>query len=203
MLHVAKLCRQGLAPVSFTLNAGECLAVRGPSGAGKTLLLRSIADLDPNQGDVYLDDCHRSTIPAPQWRRMVGYLPAEPGWWGDLVGDHFPDWDGVLPLVRRLGLPDDAKSWPLTRPSTGERMRLALIRALAAQPRVLMLDEPTAALDSASVGLVEALMAERREQGMAVLWVSHDPAQARRVAHRCLTIEAGTAREDAWTPTSP
>src|SRR4051812_4024297 len=80
-----------LKPASFALSMGECVAIRGPSGAGKTLLLRAIADLDPNAGTVILEDRDRSTIPGPEWRRLVGYVPAEPGWWAETVGEHFAD----------------------------------------------------------------------------------------------------------------
>jgi phosphate-transporting ATPase len=88
--------------------------------------------------------------------------------------------------VRRLGLPADADGWPMTRPSSGERLRLALVRALMNRPRVLLLDEPTAALDAASVSLVEALISDELSAGLAVVWVSHDPAQVTRVARRRL-----------------
>src|SRR5262249_27350344 len=77
LLQVRDLQTKLLKPLSFSL-AGECIAVRGPSGAGKTLLLRAIADLDPNQGSVRLEGGDRSTIPGRGWRRLVGYLPAEP-----------------------------------------------------------------------------------------------------------------------------
>lgn len=197
MLMVANLSRSGLAPASFSLSYGECVAVRGPSGAGKSLLLRAIVDLDPNSGEVSLDGVSRDLMSGPAWRRLVGYLPAEPGWWADRVGGHFDDWTAALPLVERLGLPADARDWPLTRPSTGERMRLALVRALVRRPKVLLLDEPTAALDATSVSTVEALIAERVGDGLAVLWVTHDAAQGDRVAHRFLRVEAGQVREEA------
>ena len=197
MLLVSNLSRSGLAPASFSLSAGECVAVRGPSGSGKSLLLRAIVDLDPNSGEVGLDGLSRESMSGPAWRRLVGYLPAEPGWWADRVGEHFTDWVAARPLVERLGLPDEARDWPLTRPSTGERMRLAIVRALAAQPKVLLLDEPTAALDAASVAIVEALIGERVAAGMAVLWVTHDAAQGERVAKRFLRVEAGQVREEA------
>lgn len=116
----------------------------------------------------------------------MAYLPAEPGWWGESVGEHFHDWSAALPLLQRLGLAADADAWPMQRPSTGERLRLALVRALLQSPRVLLLDEPTAALDAAAVRAVEALIADCLHQGMSVLWVSHDPAQAARVARRQL-----------------
>jgi phosphate-transporting ATPase len=197
MLNIENLCRSGLANVSFTLADGECVAVRGPSGAGKTLLLRAIADLDPNDGAVSLDGLSRESMSGPQWRRLVGYLPAEPGWWADTVGEHFVDWTAARPLIERLGLPDEARLWPMTRPSTGERQRLAVVRALLMTPKVLLLDEPTAALDAVSVEAVEALMREKIQQGLSVLWVSHDAAQAARVAQRRLIVEAGRVREEA------
>lgn len=204
MLEVSNLSRTGLATVSFCLAAGECVAVRGPSGAGKTLLLRAIADLDPNAGEVRLEGQPRESMSGPEWRRRVGYLPAEPGWWADTVGDHFADWAAARPLLAQLGLPDGARSWPMTRPSTGERLRMALARALLANPCVLLLDEPTAALDALAVRAVESLVAERVAAGLAVLWVTHDAAQAERVAKRFLVVEAGRVweQEEPWTAIS-
>jgi putative ABC transport system ATP-binding protein len=195
LLEITDLHRVGLNPATFSLPDGSCIAVRGPSGAGKTLLMRAIADLDPNEGRVALDGEDRTAMPAPLWRRRVTYVPAEPGWWADTIGEHFADWAGALPLIERVGLTDAAKSWPVARCSTGERLRLALVRALAVGPRVLLLDEPTAALDEALVGSVEALIREHIAAGMSALWVTHDPEQAKRVAVRTLIVEAGQVRE--------
>jgi putative ABC transport system ATP-binding protein len=205
MLQVRDLRTSILKPASFSLSAGEVLAVRGPSGAGKTLLLRAVADLDPNEGVVTLDGRDRSTIAGPEWRRLVGYVPAEPGWWADTVGEHFGEWTSALAFVKDLGFPEAAKGWPIIRLSTGERLRLALVRALMVRPRVLLLDEPTAALDAGSVTAVESLIKTHIEAGLAVLWVTHDAEQAKRVARRLLVVEAGQVREEApeWTATSP
>lgn len=197
LMEVRALRRTGLLPVSFSLAAGECLAISGPSGSGKSLLLRAIVDLDPNQGEVWLAGIARDAMPAPQWRRRVGYVPAEPGWWADTVGQHFEDWSAAQPLVTRLGLPGDVNAWPITRPSSGERLRLALVRALMNQPDVLLLDEPTSALDGMAIGLVEALVADQLAKGLAVLWVSHDPAQVTRVARRCLRWDGSQFIEEA------
>jgi phosphate-transporting ATPase len=205
MLQVRELRTNILKPASFSLSAGECIAVRGPSGAGKTLLLRAIADLDPNEGLVTLDGRDRSTIAGPEWRRLVGYVPAEPGWWADTVGEHFAAWTAALAFVRDLGFPEETKAWPITRLSTGERLRLALIRALIVRPKVLLLDEPTAALDAASVAAVESLIGTRIRAGLAVLWVTHNAEQAKRVAHRLLVVESGKVREEVpeWPAISP
>lgn len=187
MLTVSGLKRLHLS-VSFDLQDGECVALQGPSGVGKTLLLRSIADLDPNEGTVKLDGTLREAMPAPAWRKRVTYLAAEPGWWSDIVQEHFTNWDDVLPLVERLGLPTDCGPWPIQRLSTGERQRLGLVRALMLRSRVLLLDEPTSALDSASAAAVESLIAERIANGTSVIWSTHDNAQARRVGSRIFLI---------------
>ncbi|HJU19201.1 MAG TPA: ATP-binding cassette domain-containing protein [Stellaceae bacterium] len=195
MLHIRDLRTSILEPASLALSAGECIAVRGPSGAGKTLLLRAIADLDPNQGFVTLDGRDRSTIPGPEWRRLVGYVPAEPGWWAETVGEHFRDWAAARACLKELGFSEETKSWPVSRMSTGERLRFALVRALTVRPRVLLLDEPTAALDAGAVAAVEALIASRVRGGLAVLWVTHDEPQTRRIACRQLVVEKGRVRE--------
>ena len=199
MLQVRDLCTAVLKPACLALSAGECVAVRGSSGAGKTLLLRAIADLDPNQGVVTLDGRDRSTIPGPEWRRLVGYVPAEPGWWAETVGEHFHDWAAANALVRELGFSEETQSWPISRLSTGERLRIALARALTVRPKVLLLDEPTAALDAALAAAVESLITFRLRSGVAVLWVTHDPAQARRIARRQLVVEAGCVHEETHT----
>ncbi|MGY3510645.1 ABC transporter ATP-binding protein [Bradyrhizobium lupini] len=187
MLTVSRLKRLHIS-VSFDLQDGECVALQGPSGVGKTLLLRSIADLDPNEGAVKLDGTPRESMPAPTWRKRVTYLAAEPGWWSDIVQEHFTAWDDALPLVMRLGLPEDCGPWPVQRLSTGERQRLGLVRGLMLRSRVLLLDEPTSALDSASAAAVEALIAERVADGTSVIWSTHDDAQARRVGSRIFAM---------------
>src|SRR5882757_7133892 len=114
MLTVSGLKRLHIS-VSFDLQDGECVALQGPSGVGKTLLLRSIADLDPNEGTVKLDGTLREAMPAPDWRKRVTYLAAEPGWWSDIVQEHFSGWDEAFPLVTRLGLPHSCGPWPIQR----------------------------------------------------------------------------------------
>ena len=129
-------------------------------------------------------------IDAPAWRRSAGLLPAESQWWWDRVGPHFPavDPEGLADL----GFDEDVLGWEVSRLSTGERQRLALLRLLAHQPRALLLDEPTAALDPANVGQVEAVIAGyRRKEEAPVLWVSHDPTQAARVADRRFELAGG------------
>ena len=197
MLTLQKLRRPGLAPVDLTLANGEAVAVMGASGSGKSMLLRAIADLDLNEGAAALDGSARESMKAPRWRSLVGYLPAELGWWADHVGAHFKTPAEAAPLVEALGLPAESLDWPVARLSTGERQRLALARLLANGPRVLLLDEPTSGLDEAAVERAEALLKQRLAQGCALLFATHDREQARRLARRCLHVEHGTVREEA------
>ncbi len=197
MLSVRAVTRPALGSVSFELADGECIAVGGASGSGKTLLLRAIADLDPNQGAVTLDGVAREAMAAPEWRRRVVYVAAEPGWWRETVAAHFDDWDGARDLVAATGLPDDCRTWPIARLSTGERQRLGLVRALVLKPRVLLLDEPTSGLDDAATEAVEGLVRSRLDAGASALWVTHDGEQGRRLAHRRLVCAGGAVVEEA------
>jgi ABC-type iron transport system FetAB ATPase subunit len=185
-LRLADLRSPLAGPFDLAVAAAECVAVTGPSGSGKSLLLRMIADLDPNQGEIWLDGQARAGIPAPLWRRQVLYNAAETGWWHEDVADHFRGLAMVTAraLVPRLDLPPDLLDGPVLRLSTGERQRLALIRALTHDPKVLLADEPTGALDADSTSLVEAVLRERLAAGMAIVMVSHNPEQAARLGHR-------------------
>lgn len=176
-------------PFDLTLASGSALIVTGPSGAGKSVFLRMIADLDPNAGEALLDGVPRSSIPAPAWRARVVYSAAEPGWWHERIGDHFAH--PPTALAERLGLRPGILDQPVRLCSTGERQRLALIRALEGFPAVLLLDEPTASLDSESVAAIEALLLERRNAGMALLVVTHDLAQAVRLGGRHMRLVQG------------
>jgi ABC-type iron transport system FetAB ATPase subunit len=180
-------------PFSFELHGGECVAVQGPSGAGKSVLLRMLADLDPHEGDAVLDGQPSGTMAAPEWRARVVYQAAEPAWWEPTAGGHFaPQQRGfVTGTLTALGLSQDVLDTDIDRLSTGERQRLALVRSLARAPSVLLLDEPTAALDPGGVARVEALLRSCLDRGMAMLIVTHSVEQARRLAHRIFHVDGG------------
>jgi ABC-type sulfate/molybdate transport systems ATPase subunit len=191
MLSVRHLSAPGVAVDALQVADGECVAVMGLSGAGKTRLLRAIADLDPNRGEVIADGIDRARVSGPAWRRLVGYLPAASGWWADIVGAHFPDRNGCRALVAEMRLPADVLDWPVLRLSTGERQRLALARALVRRPRVLLLDEPTGALDDEARAAVEAILRRELAAGASMIMVTHDQAQAGRLAARTVRVDNG------------
>lgn len=186
-------------PVSLSAEAGEIIVLRGRSGSGKTLLLRLLADLDPGEGDVVLDGRARGDEPATAWRRRAVYVAAEPGWWEPTAAAHVAAElrQEAHALAERLGVRADALTDPVARLSTGERQRLAIVRALVLRPSLLLLDEPSAALDGEAVLRLEALLGERAAQGAILLMASHDPAQADRLGARTLRIAGGRLEEDA------
>jgi ABC-type iron transport system FetAB ATPase subunit len=193
-LSVQNLAFQQRGPFSFQVQANECISLTGPSGTGKTLLLRAIADLDPHRGDALLDNNACSAMSAPHWRRLVGLLPSKSVWWFDTVGEHFAhhreQW------LNALGFSEDVLTWTVSRLSSGEQQRLSVLRMLQNQPQALLLDEPTANLDPENIARVEHLIGEyREEQQCAVIWVSHDREQARRMASRHLVLKANQLSE--------
>ncbi len=175
----------GRGPITFHLDPGSCVGLTGPSGVGKSLLLRALADLDPHHGTVSLDGCQAAAFTGPQWRRRVGFLPAASQWWHVTVADYFQgDWAS---LIAPSGLPADIGQWPIHRLSTGERQRLAILRLLSHHPHVLLLDEPTANLDRENAHRMATLIREDlRARQATALWVSHDLDLLGRVAHRRL-----------------
>jgi putative ABC transport system ATP-binding protein len=190
-LRIVNLHSRLVGPFDLEVATGECLAITGPSGAGKSLFLRMVADLDPNQGEVLLDGVERRTLPAPAWRRKVVYSAAEPGWWHERVADHFSSEHLAFAhtMAPRLGVPPALLDGLVVQLSTGERQRMALMRALALASPVLLLDEATGALDEDSTILVEAVLRERLAAGVTIAMVTHSVAQATRLGHRHLRIE--------------
>ncbi len=189
MLKIDDLTIPNLAPVSFTINRGECLGITGTSGSGKTRLLRAIADLDEHSGDISLDGVGWGEVAGHEWRKRIAYLPAESQWWCDTLEPHYSDTD--LPFAE-LGFPSDVLQWQVSRCSSGEKQRLAILRLLANRPCVLLLDEPTSSLDAANSLVVEKLITDYvLHKNVCVIWVSHNHEQLFRVAEKCFTLSDG------------
>lgn len=178
--------------VNLELAAGEIVGLSGPSGSGKSRLLRAVADLDPHTGEIFLDGQSQASMPGHIWRQQVMMVPADSQWWFDDVASHFPD-DTPETLPEALGFSQEVMNWPVSRLSSGERQRLAILRALSRQPRVLLLDEPSANLDEDMTRQLETWLLEQiRGRQLGVIWVAHDNHQLDRVSDRHVYISGDT-----------
>lgn len=177
------------------------LAIVGPSGAGKSSLLRLLNRLDePTSGTVLLDGREYRELPTRELRRRIGMVMQRPFVFPGTVAENLrfgPRQQGkVLPdseidrLLVAVGLSGFAGE-QVTHLSGGEAQRVCFARALANDPAVLLLDEPTSALDEAAKFDVEAVIRKIVEQGVTSILVTHDLAQARRLATRVARLEAG------------
>ncbi len=196
--------RVALDNVSFSLTPGRILALLGPNGAGKTTLLRLVAGLlTPSEGRVLLFGEAAEENEAP--RRRLGFLGHSSFLYADFTAE-----ENLLFYARLYGLPDGeqrAQRWleyfrladPALRGyrvrafSQGMRQRLALARALLHDPDLLLLDEPFAGLDEASVAASVELLADLQKQGKTVIVSTHQTAPIQALEHDRLRLEKGRA----------
>lgn len=200
--------RRLLEGLDLTLEAGQRVAVTGPSGGGKTTLLRAIAGLvDFAEGQARLDGRTPEELGWPAWRRRVTYVAQLPVLLDGTVRDNlvrpfafrhvpgpFPE-ERVRGWLGELGLAEDRLEQLARTLSVGEQQRVALVRSLAVRPDVVLLDEPTSALDEEAAEAVERLLGRWcDEQGGALVAVTHDPVQAERLASRRLDLREHAPR---------
>lgn len=199
--------------LSVTVSAGEALAVRGPSGSGKSTLLNMIAGLDrPSEGSVTVDGQRVDTLSeaaSARYRRdRIGMVFQFFNLLDDLtVADNV-----LLPaqlagmsaskarrrcseLLAYLGIERHSRAYP-GRLSGGERQRVAVARALMNKPALLLADEPTGALDTASGEDVRALLAELNADGQTIVLVTHDVTLAESCATRTIELVDGRIARD-------
>lgn len=181
LLQINDLRFLNRGPYDIVLHEKQIICLSGASGAGKSLLLRAICDLEPSEGTVTLNGTDRNEISASEWRKQVTWLPAESLWWYNTVIEHFkiaPD-DNHLKL---LNLDSTILQSEVYKLSTGEKQRLAILRVLQNKPQVLLLDEPTSGLDPKNALASEKLLQDYvKDNGFSAILVSHDKSQAQRL----------------------
>ncbi|GGF57818.1 ATP-binding protein [Terasakiella brassicae] len=202
MLKIEKLDVLNIKASRLCLAFGECIALCAPSGAGKSVFLKGLADLLENEGILSLKDQDRDVIAAPTWRQQVTYVGPKATWWDDEVKAHFQDLDWLGDMMERVDLSSETMNWPVSRLSSGEAQRLCLLRALEVHKRneagILLLDEPTSALDDKRARQVEALLQNYlTAKRIGLLFVSHDERQVDRFAQKIWRIEDGFVVEEA------
>jgi putative ABC transport system ATP-binding protein len=187
---------------TFQVRRGEVLAIVGPSGSGKTSLLRLLNRLDePNTGTVYVDGVDYRTIDPRELRRKLGMVTQRPFLFPGTVAENlrfgpsqraeFQSPESVAELLTQVGL-SGYGTRNVANLSGGEAQRVSVARTLANSPLLLLLDEPTSALDDAAKLEVESLLQKIvREHALTCVIVTHDVAQAGRLADRALLLDRG------------
>jgi putative ABC transport system ATP-binding protein len=191
-----------VSDVSVRVHPGEVLAVVGPSGAGKSSFLRLLNRLDePTSGSVFLNGQDYRAITPPELRRRVGmvmqmaYLfpgtvAANVAFGARQHGEALAP-EQIAALLERVGLPG-YQLRDVSNLSGGEAQRVSVARTLANAPKALLLDEPTSALDDVSAqGIEELVLSIVQDRRMTCLMVTHNRAQAARIADRIMVLEAG------------
>jgi len=204
--------REVLRGISLALEAREVVALIGPSGSGKSTLLRCLNLLEPiDDGQILLagDDISDPRVDADRVRARFGVVFQHYNLFPHLsvlenvtlaarVVHKTPRAEAEehgMVLLERIGLADKAKEHP-DRLSGGQQQRAAIVRAIATEPEVLLLDEITSALDPELVGEVLELVQELAADGQAILMATHEMAFARDVAHRVLFLDGGVVAEE-------
>ena len=193
--------------VSLEIASGDRVAIQGPAGSGKTLLLRALALLDPTStGTVFWLGSLVPDAQVPSYRSHVAYLSQTPALADGTVETNLRlpfslgiyntrsyDQPRVLALLERLGRDNSFLTQPVSALSGGERQIVALVRLLQLEPTVLLLDEPTAALDPESTLSAQKLIEgwADADSERAYVWVSHDDRQAQTVSKRRIRMEGG------------
>ena len=191
-----------VSDISVRVQLGEVLALVGPSGAGKSSFLRLLNRLDePTDGTVCLNGQDYRRLAPQELRRRVGMVMQMahlfPGTvaaniaFGPRQHSEMLAEDEIAALLERVGLPG-YQDRDVSTLSGGEAQRVSIARALANAPEVLLLDEPTSALDELSArGIEDLVLSIIRERRMTCVIVTHNTAQARRIADRAMILEAG------------
>jgi iron complex transport system ATP-binding protein len=199
--------------LSIRVNEGEVLALLGPNGGGKTTLLKTLLGLlPPRAGEVSLSGKNLGAVSDRERARLIGYVPqVHTGTFAFTVetvvlmgrtahGSLFArpsahDRDVTMRALERFGIAALAER-PYTEISGGERQLVLLARALAQEPRFIVLDEPTASLDFGNQGKVMREIRALADSGLGVLFTTHDPNHALRAAHRAYLLRAGECLAD-------
>lgn len=195
---VQRAGRRILDELTATIPAAGITVVSGPSGAGKTTLLRLCNRLEvPDAGIIYYRGQPLDELDPLVLRRRVGMVFQRPTPFPGTVADNLavarPDarTDELSTLLERVALDPGLLGQEARTLSGGELQRMCLARTLVTRPETLLLDEPTSALDAQPKQVFEATARHLAAQGITIIWVTHDDAQAARVADRIYQLRGG------------
>lgn len=193
--------REVLKAISFQVLAGECLSITGPSGSGKSALLRLLNRFDdPQQGEICFHGKPLHSFDPLEIRRRIALVLQHPVMFHGTVRENLlrrPDRqqlsDGVLEqALEEVGLARTFLDRSATELSAGEKQRISIARSLLGGPEILLLDEPTSALDARSLHLVAHLITQlNRVKGLTLIVVTHQAELIHRLGGRVLFLDKG------------
>jgi putative ABC transport system ATP-binding protein len=192
-----------LVDLDLVLDIPGVTAILGPSGAGKTTLLRLCNRLEvPADGRVLLDGVDLALLDPIALRRRVGMVFQTPVLFAGTVRDNLavasPDLaEGGAAALERVGLARELLERQADDLSGGEAQRLCIARTLLTEPDVVLMDEPTSSLDRANRDVIEDLTRALADSGIAIVWVTHDVAQAHRLASKVMVLVDGKPATEA------
>lgn len=195
-----------LRNISVDIAPGDFISLMGPSGSGKSTFLKLCGHLvSPTEGEIFFDGKNMLDYNPLELRRRVSYCFQTPYLFGKTVADNlrFPytirnkplDMNRIEELLPKFNLSTEILQQDVQNLSGGEKQRISLIRNLLFTPEVLLLDEVTSALDKDNTMLVEQAVAELNQEGVTVLWITHNPEQNKSRAKRIFTIVEGVLTE--------
>lgn len=193
--------------VSLSVNQGDYITIVGPSGSGKSTLLKLCSDLiSPTSGTITYDGRPLMAIDPESYRKEVGYCFQRPYLFAKTVRRNIlfpydirgmkPDMERIKYLFGLLHMPMEYLERRNDELSGGEMQRICLIRSLIFEPKVLLLDEVTSALDSVNTSIVEQVIDELHNKGMTIVSITHSEEQSLRKANRRITIVDGVLAKE-------
>jgi len=205
-INRTKIRAQLISNLNLKIEKGELITIMGASGSGKTTLLRLINRLsEVDSGTILLNNRDIRQYPPMHLRRMVGMVFQSPVMFHGTVKDNIAFganlWGNnvdIETLARDAGIPEKLLDADTDKLSEGEKQRVCIARAIANQPELLLLDEPTSSLDIASEKKIEELLMRlRKEQNLTMVWVTHKKEQAQRIKGRLFELRHGRLEEYA------
>ncbi|MDD4343746.1 MAG: ATP-binding cassette domain-containing protein [Eubacteriales bacterium] len=196
-----------LNDINIEIDSGEFITVTGSSGSGKSTFLKMCGDLiSPDMGNLFYKNKNYLEWNPYELRKKIAYLFQTPSFFFDSVYENmeYPfslrkepvNKERILELLNKVNLKEDILKQNIINLSGGEKQRLSLIRSLIFLPEVLLLDEITSALDYDNTLITEKLIKEISEQGVTIIWVTHDKDQSRKYANRILNFDSGKVKEE-------
>ncbi|WP_373600605.1 ABC transporter ATP-binding protein [Paraclostridium bifermentans] len=188
--------------INLTVEKGDCISIVGQSGSGKSTFLKMLSDLiSPTGGAIYYNGKDYKEINPIELRRKISYCIQIPYLFGESVYENlaFPfeirntsvDEDEILKLLELLKLDKSYLNKKVDALSGGEKQRIALIRNLLSKPDILLLDEVTSGLDKENTKIVQSLIKKINEEGMTILWITHDMDQSKSIFNKRVHIDEG------------